>query len=274
MEKDSKKPILNFEPGSRQPFILYLISITIISAIVVIVCLFTSGLSFSEEKAKEIGDVNLDGIVDSKDVLLLSQHLTGKIRLDEAQLAVADVDNNGEINSKDSMLIIQLQSKTTENQSPTVPTTITNEPSTQSDDSAADDTTNEPTSEESTSPEVDVDFVLSGKADGMAFLTGENGVYYSARMVNNWISSEGKYMYQLEFTVKNNSDKTVYNTSADINFSDSVSTEKNWDCSITDEGSTVSVKTQNQGRVKPGGTFRCGFIISAGCPITVNSITK
>ena len=98
MEKDSPKPILKFEPGSRQPFILYLISITIISAIIVIVCLFTSGMTFSDKKAEALGDVNLDGKVDTADVTLLSQYFTGGAQLTDEQKEIADVDNNGEIN--------------------------------------------------------------------------------------------------------------------------------------------------------------------------------
>lgn len=280
MKKDNTKPILKFEPGSRQPFILYLISITIVSAVIVIVCLFASGLSFSDDNKENLGDINLDGIVDAADVLMLSQHLTGNSKLNEEQLVAADVDNNGEVNSKDSMLIIQYLGSNPENSAPAADANKPAEPTSENTEegttaSADNETTEQTTKEETTAPEISVDFAISGKSDNMAYLTGENGVYYAARISNSWKSSDGKYMYQVEVSIKNNSAKTVYNTSADINFSNPVDIEKDWNCTATNnENGAVKLKTQNDGRILTGGTFNCGFVISAGCPITINSVTK
>lgn len=275
MEKDTSKPILKFEPGSRQPFILYLISITIISTIIVIVCLFTSGMSFAEAEAKTPGDINLDGTVDSKDVLLLTQYLAGNTKFKEPQLTAADVDENGEVNSKDSMLLIQLLGQSPGATPAPSTTKPPNEPSTSENSSQDTITGEESVFEESTSsPEISIDFELSGKSDNMAFLTGENGVYYTARIVNHWTSADGKYMYQVEFTVKNNSSKTVFNTSADINLNSSADVEKSWDCSVSGKDNKITIRTQNPGRIKEGGTFSCGFIISAGYPISIDSVTK
>lgn len=277
MKKDKPKPILKFEPGSRQPFILYLISITIISAIIVIVCLFTSGLSFSNSNNDLLGDVNLDGAVDSADVLLLSQYFTGQEIFDEEQLKAADVDNNGEINSKDSMLIIQhigVQSPDMQilsDEQSTQQSTQAENSSAEQSSQAEEEISSQPTEAD---PQINVEFVNSGKSDNAAFLTSESGIYYIARIVNSWKSADGKYMYQIDFTVKNNSLKTVYNTSADVNLSESVNVEKNWNCSTKNESGVITVTTKNEGRITSGGTFSCGFIISAGCPITINSITK
>ncbi|MBQ8783209.1 MAG: hypothetical protein IJZ57_05510 [Clostridia bacterium] len=275
MEKETPKPILKFEPGSRQPFILYLISITIISAIIVIVCLFTSGLSFSDKNNDLLGDINLDGKVDSADALLLSEYFSGKEELNEEQMKAADVDNNGEINSKDSILIIQhigidpsdLQQPSEEKTTEPSTSADTTEQSTESEE----ETTSQPTEAD---PQLNVDFVNSGKSDNAAFLTIESGVYYIAGISNSWQDANGKYMYQIDFTVKNNSSKTVYNTSAKVNLSDSVMVEKDWDCSVKNESKVLTVTTKNEGRITKGGTFSCGFIISSSAPIEIESITK
>ncbi|MBQ8228637.1 MAG: dockerin type I repeat-containing protein [Clostridia bacterium] len=283
MEKDNKKPILNFEPGSRQPFILYLISITIISAIIVIVCLFTSGISFSEPKNDLLGDVNLDGKVDSADVLVLSQYFTGKTKISEEQMKAADVDNNGEVNSKDTMLIIQHISVQSSFDQEAIEQLAEEQTSEQASEQTSENDTTEQSapSEESTDLQptqsdslINSNFVNSGKSDNSAFLTSESGVYYIARISNSWQAANGKYMYQIDFTVKNNSDKTVYNTSAKINLSDEVLVEKNWDCSANNDAGVIKITTRNEGRILSGGTFDCGIIISASSPITINSITK
>lgn len=276
MEKDNPKPILKFEPGSRQPFILYLISITIISAIIVIVCLFTSGMSFSTQKKPSPGDINLDGNVNTADADLLSQYFTGQLKLTEEQAEAADVDSNGEINSKDTMLLMQhigVNSTEKEETTSQVTETITEEePPSQPDDTTEEQTSTEPLQEEA--PEINSDFVSSGKGENAAFLTSEGGAYYIARIGNSWQTSDGRYMQQIDFTIKNNSEKTIFNTSAKINLSDGVNVEKNWDCSAKNESGVITVTTKNDGRLLPGGTFTCGFIVSSSSPITIESVTK
>lgn len=280
MKKDSPKPILKFEPGSRQPFILYLISITIISAIIVIVCLFTSGMTFSDKKADALGDVNLDGKVDTADVTLLSQYFTGGAQLTDEQKEIADVDNNGEINSKDTMLIMQhigVHSSEEDKPDKEQPSQSTEAPQKEEPSSEPSSEAEEPDGtqpEEKEEPEVNSDFVSSGKSENAAFLTAESGAYYIARIGNSWQSGDGKYMYQIDFTVKNNSQKTIYNTSAKVNLSGGVNVEKNWDCSAKNETGVITVTTKNEGRLLPGGTFTCGFVISASSPITIESVTK
>lgn len=278
MKKDNKKPVLSFEPGSRQPFLLYLISVTIISSVVIIVCLFAGGLSF--EKKSDVpavtgefllGDVDLDGVVDSGDSLLLSNYLANQKNLNELQLKNADIDSNGVIDSVDSDLILQIISDKAPVSTAPSPEQITSE----IDNETADSDNESQTSEQTTSqPAINIDFQSSGKAENAAFLTSESGIYYVSRIVNSWQGADSKYMYQIEVTVKNNSEKTVYNTSADVVFSNDITVEEKWDCSTETQGSTVSLKTQNDGRIKSGGSFRCGFIISAGSPVEINSIVK
>lgn len=280
MEKDNPKPILKFEPGSRQPFILYLISITIISAIIVIVCLFTSGMSFSGRNSAKAGDINLDGNIDSADVTLLSHFFAGQEEFTDEQKKAADVDGNGEINSKDTVLLMQhigvhsKEDKPEEEQPSQSTEPLTEEEPTSESASETEEPGNTQPAEEEKEPAINADFVTSGKSENTAFLTSESGAYYVARIGNSWQSADGKYMYQIDFTIKNNSQKTIYNTSAKVNLSGGVNVEKNWDCSAKNETGVITVTTKNEGRLLPGGTFTCGFVISASSPITIESVTK
>ena len=52
-----------------------------------------------------LGDVNLDGSVDSKDVLLLKRAAAGLVTLKSDQAANADVNRDGNIDSKDVLML-------------------------------------------------------------------------------------------------------------------------------------------------------------------------
>ena len=55
----------------------------------------------------EIGDVNMDGKINSRDALLIQQHAVKLITLTEEQLYYADTLVDGKINSRDALLIQQ-----------------------------------------------------------------------------------------------------------------------------------------------------------------------
>ena len=274
MDKENKKPIVNFEPGSRQPFILYLISITIISSIIVIACLFSSGISKTEvKKDSSLGDVDLNGTINMADAKLLTEYLTGLIKLTAEQLKEADADKNGSINTHDSMVIFQTAESLGE--STDITTSQATAPSSTQGHSETSETEESSTTETSASkPEIESDYVSEGKGENAAFCTSESGAYYVARITNSWKDATGRYMYQISLTVKNNTEKTIYNTSADVVFNNSVVVEKQWDCSIKNEESALTVKTKNDESLSPGGTFTCGFIISSNSAVTINSIVK
>ena len=54
-----------------------------------------------------MGDVNLDGIVDVKDVELLNKACMGTASLNKSQLRAADVDGNNQFDSTDSLNILK-----------------------------------------------------------------------------------------------------------------------------------------------------------------------
>ena len=53
------------------------------------------------------GDINLDGIVDLVDAILLMQHLSGNIVLNARQLKAGDVNKDGTVNVGDTIIIMQ-----------------------------------------------------------------------------------------------------------------------------------------------------------------------
>ena len=191
-----------------------------------------------------------------------------------------DEDANGEINSKDTVLLMQhigvhsKEDKPEEEQPSQSTEPLTEEEPTSESASETEEPGNTQPAEEEKEPAINADFVTSGKSENTAFLTSESGANYVARIGNSWQSADGKYMYQIDFTIKNNSQKTIYNTSAKVNLSGGVNVEKNWDCSAKNETGVITVTTKNEGRLLPGGTFTCGFVISASSPITIESVTK
>lgn len=51
------------------------------------------------------GDINKDGVINSKDYLLLKRYCLGTFKLSAEQLAVADVNGDGRINGTDYLLV-------------------------------------------------------------------------------------------------------------------------------------------------------------------------
>ena len=68
----------------------------------------TVSVSFMEKSGHEIGDVNMDGRVDSADAILLLRYDAGLQTLNDQQLLLADVDENGYINVQDARWILCL----------------------------------------------------------------------------------------------------------------------------------------------------------------------
>lgn len=274
MSKKKTSELIKFEPGSKQPFILFMIVTVIISAVIIIVALISSGVSIDSADEFELGDINGDGKIDSADVLLMMNHVSGAETLTGDMLKRADINADKTVNSNDAYYLIQYVNKSG-NQSgiESVTDNKTSQP----------DSTSEPTSEASQSePESaensnnkNEETVLSGKSYSSAFLTGENQLYYSARIVNRWQSADSANMYQIELKIKNNSEKTVYNTSSDISFTSPVSVESCNGCTATqNETGALTVKTNNEGSVKPGGTFTCSFVVSCSEETDISSVVK
>ena len=55
----------------------------------------------------QLGDINLDGVVNNADILMFADYLAGNVNLTDKQLLAADVNQDGEINCSDLALITQ-----------------------------------------------------------------------------------------------------------------------------------------------------------------------
>lgn len=264
MQKAKKKSGLSFEPGSKQPFALYLISIIIISALITIIALASSGLAVKLGASSSLGDVNGDGVINSGDSLLLMKHLVGQSELNETQRGNADVDKNEVLNSKDALLILQFSNGSSEKigtpATANENTEAHTEPvSSQSKPSGGNQT--EPASQEAAATEKE--YERFGVSDDAAYFSTDKNIYFTARITNKWKDASGKNMYQIEVKIKNNSAKSMYNTSAYISFSSPAEVGKSWSCSTKSGSQAIKITTNNESTLYSGGTFSCGFTVSS-----------
>lgn len=278
MKKAKKRSGLHFEPGSKQPFMLYIIFIIIVSAIITIISLISSGLSVKlGSQASSLGDINNDGVVNSADSLLLMKYIVGQTELDSTQRVNADVDRNDTLNSKDALLIIQFSSgsstkigKPSENDSYTALSDNTVASQSETHES---EQTSEPVSQEQETTEKE--FLRSGSSDNAAYFSTDKNIYFTARISNKWTGSNGKHMYQIEIKVKNNSSKSIYNTSAYISFSSESVIDKTWGCSIKNSSQPFKTITNNESTLYPGGTYSYGFTVASdSSDLSISSFTK
>lgn len=59
------------------------------------------------EEMYQKGDVNTDGVVDSKDLELVQKHLRGEVEFNQAQKKLADMNNDNSIDAMDTYLLIE-----------------------------------------------------------------------------------------------------------------------------------------------------------------------
>lgn len=259
MQKAKRKSGISFEPGSKQPFVLYLISIIIISAIITIIALASSGLAVKLGSSPSPGDINGDGVINSVDSLILMKYIVGQGELDEVQCNNADVDKNDVLNSKDALLILQFSSGASEKIGTPAAAEESTEPQAEQTSSQSEQST-EPTSQEETTQ---IEYERSGTSDNAAYFSTDKNTYFTARITNKWKDSNGKNMYQIDIRIKNNSEKSIYNTSGYISFSSDAKIEKSWNCSTRSVSQAIKITTSNNSTLYSGGTFSCGFIASS-----------
>ena len=285
--KKNKRPGVRFEEGSKQPMLLFFIGVIIVCSVIVIASLATSGLSFTLSKNLSKGDVNSDKKLDSGDALKIILREKGNIDFNGSQIDAADIDGNGSINYDDAVMIVQYSTgevlrlgnmiKQSEPDAVQVISPDVNRSAENSDtlkdnenkdgDTARDNETD--AQQEQSEPE----YSLSGLSEGTAYVTGENEIYYTARVSNSWVGENGKTMNQIDFTVKNNSDKTIYYTTADVTLSDDALIEKTHNCSVN-ENDSGGMKVTVKNAVMPFGSYKCSFIVSSISEVSVAAVDK
>ena len=107
------------------------------------------------------------------------------------------------------------------------------------------------------------EYERSGVSDDAAYFSTDKNIYFTARITNKWKDASGKNMYQIEVKIKNNSAKSMYNTSAYISFSSPTEVGKAWSCSTKSGSQAIKITTNNESTLYSGGTFGCGFTVSS-----------
>ncbi len=77
----------------------------VLSVFLTVVLIFTSLIVFGAQTSSKLGDVNDDGIVNSKDVIMLKLYLNGKVELDETKI---DINSDGVVDTNDVNLLSRI----------------------------------------------------------------------------------------------------------------------------------------------------------------------
>lgn len=269
--KKKKTSVLKFEPGSKLPVIFYGVTAVILSCAFMIITLITSGFSFTLGKSLESGDLNYDKAVNASDALQIMMREAKKSDFNGAQIDAADLNGDGVINELDALLIVQYSSESSDklgvlakgNSSleafPTaVPANI--------------DSTDE-SDAQSTDEKEEEEYVHNGNSIYNAFCTNEEEIYTSAKIVNKWYTG-GKHYYQVEITLRNNSDSYMTDGTVELEFSKNAAVEKTWCCTAQTTDFGIDVTTQNNAYIASGSQMDCGLIVSSDFPLEIEKVSK
>ncbi len=265
MLKEKKGFYTNFEQNSKLPIIFYLITAAVLSCVFMITALITSGFSFTLKGEFSSGDMNNDKIINASDSLYIIMHESKKTDFNGAQIDAGDVNSDGVIDKLDATLIIQYASETSKKLGvPAIGNTKMENPSNK-------ETQSPDTQQSENNPEDN--FVRSGNSYYTAFCTSESEIYTAATVANKW-QKDGKYYYQINIVLKNNSGQYIGDSSLELEFSNSVTVEKSWSCYAENSDLGLNITTQCYSYVPSGGIIKCGIIVSSPSDIEMESVSK
>lgn len=95
-------------------------------------------------------------------------------------------------------------------------------------------------------------------------IQGDSGeLQYTATVSNSW-ESEGKFFYQYNVTLKNNSGKEIHEWKIELYFSDALTLSDGWNGNYTEKGNYLEITSKDyNGQIAPEGEVSdIGFIIS------------
>lgn len=264
--KKKKKPVLNFDKSSKLPIIFYMMLAVILSCIFMIITLATSGFSFTIGKSLSEGDLNNDGKLSASDALYIIMKDKDDIQFSGAQIDAGDINKDGKINNLDATLVVQYSS------GKSAKLGVLSTETTKMESPSASKSTNDDTATNETQQDTS-NFVRTGSSYGTAFCTTDDNVYTTAKITNKW-QSGGKYYYQVDIAVKNNSSQYIGDTTVEVDFSNDITVEKNWSCSVEKSDFGWNVTTQCNTYISNGGTLKCGMIVSSPIALEIESVSK
>ena len=276
--KKKRKSIVRFEQGSRLPVVAYITAAVVLSSFFLMLTILSSGFSLSVGSHSAAGDLNGDGVINAADAYQIIKNASDG-KLNGVKKKHADLNDDGKIDKKDALLILQFSSKSSDILGePGKGSTAIEAPNTSamvvgasaggsgSADSSAEAFTHQPVS-------VGADnFVKSGTSASTAFFTNENDIYTTARISNKW-KSGGKTMYQIDITVKNNSESAVGSPAVNLKLSGSASVTQKWSCNADSTDNNITVQPTTNGYITSGGSIRCGIIVESPAEIKIEAIS-
>lgn len=216
---------------------IILLSLAVLFAALAVIIHFTTRVTNESYANCAVGDVNGDGKINSGDASLVLQYLVGKQdKLFENQLKNADVNLDNDVNSTDALLILRYSI----GDIAVIPYDAQKEK------------------------------LLNSSLKRKQTVT--SGSFTStAQIVNEWDNNDGTYSYQVNLTVRNDSDTDSDSWNAAVIFDKEVeSLTKSWDCNSFVETRSVTLGGEE---IAAGESAECGFIITAEKDLAITNLT-
>lgn len=221
---------------NTKKIIAILLSLAVLFAALSVIIHFSTRLTDKSYKNCAVGDVNGDGKINSGDATLILRYIVGREKLFDNQIKNADVNLDGKTDSMDALLILRY---------------------------TIGDIASIPYDEQK-------EKLLNSSYKRKRTVT-EGSFTSTAQVVNEWDNNDGTHSYQVNLTVRNDSDTDSDSWKAALGFDkEIVSLTKSWDCNSFVEGMSVTLGGEY---IAAGETAECGFIITAEKDITLKSLT-
>lgn len=221
---------------NTKKIIIILLSLAALFAALAVIIHFTTRVTNDSYANCAVGDVNGDGQINSGDSICIMKHMVDQQDLFENQIKNADVNLDGQVDSSDALLILRY---------------------------SAGEISAIPYDEQK-------EMLLNSSLKRKQTVTA--GSFTStAQVVNEWDNNDGTHSYQVNLTIRNDSDSDSDSWKAAVNFDkEIVSLTKSWDCNTFVEGKGVTLGGEE---IAAGETASCGFIITAEKDIALIKLT-
>ncbi len=225
----------NRKPLNAKKISIILLSLAVLFAALAVIIHFTTRVTNESYANCAVGDVNGDGKLDSSDSLCIFKYIVGNEDLFENQVKNADVNLDGRVDSVDALLLLRYS-----------------------------------VGEISAIPyDEQKENVLNSSLKRKKTVTADSFTS-TAQIVNEWDNNDGTHSYQVNLTVRNDSDTDSGDWKAAVSFDkEIVSLVKKWDCTASSDEKSVIV---NGTDIAGGESYTCGFIITAESDLAVTKL--
>lgn len=229
--KKRKKKKLN-----TKKIIIFLLSLAVLFSALAVIIHFTTRVTNESYANCAVGDVNGDGKINPADATLVIKYLVNQENLFSNQIKNSDVNLDGDVNSLDALLILRY---------------------------SIGDISSIPYDEEK-------EMLLNGSYRSKRTVKG--GCFTSTvQIVNEWDNNDGTHSYQVNLTVRNDSDTDSDSWKAAVSFDkEIISLTKSWDCNSFVEEQSITLGGEE---IAAGETATCGFIFTAEDNIALTNLT-